>query len=108
MALDIENNTIGDAETKGLPKSSLESKHTAGASNPAADTLTLTPAQHRRILIKTNCVVLVLMVTTSLMAFLDKVRAMHSRRQYAREASKSIANAQDVDRMHWVLPRSTE
>lgn len=35
---------------------------------------TLTKAQNRRLLIKTNCVVLVIMIVASLLAFLDKVR----------------------------------
>lgn len=100
MALDVEKSTTGDAETKGHPKTSLESKQTTGASNPVADTATLTPAQHRRILIKTNCVVLVLMVTTSLMAFLDKVRFMY--------IDENMANAQNAYRMHWALPLCTE
>lgn len=35
---------------------------------------TLTPKQNRRLLIKTNSVVLTIMVLASLLAFLDKVR----------------------------------
>lgn len=69
-----------DPAQDDMPK--LQSKSPSrGQAESTAEVVpdTLTPAQNRRIFIKTNCIVLVIMMLASFIAFLDKVSMVTGR-----------------------------
>ena len=71
----------GNSDEKAQRTSSAEMPQEAGGGDPEVERASLrelsqtvlTPARNRRILIKTNAVVLTIMVLASTLAFLDKV-----------------------------------